>query len=209
VYTPFDEDFSLNVSVVPAQAAYLNKTGVKSVLVAGTTGESVKLTTDERKALAEAWSKAGAAYGMRIFVHVGANALDDARELARHAQSIGASGLVSMSTTYFRPSTISQLIAELQFVFSAAPSMPAWYYHIPSMTGVNNFQGFNMFDMLQANNLTSSAAIPNLVGIKFTGEQVATECACPQWSLCRLRHLHFQAVHRLRQRSVQHALRAR
>lgn len=176
VYTPFDASLELDTTVVEQQAAYLNKTGVHTILVAGTTGESVKLTTAERKSLAEAWMKVSGKYNIRVLVHVGTNALPDARELAQHAESIGASGIVTMSTTYFRPSTIDQLLAELASIFNAAPTLPAWYYHIPSATGDNFYQGFNMADMLAANNLSTStglaasAVVPTLVGIKFTGE---------------------------------------
>lgn len=183
VYTPFNDDMELDVSVVPSQAKYLNDTGVHHILVAGTTGESVKLTVAERKELAEAWAKAAPAYGIKIYVHIAANALADARELARHAESISADGLVAMSTTYFRPSTVDALVTELQYMFSAAPSLPAWYYHIPSMTGDNNFKGFDMHDFLVANQGDGGAAkIPNLVGVKFTGEAAAASpppVGCP------------------------------
>ena len=36
-------------------AEHLKEWGVKNVMVAGTTGESVSLTADERKMLAEEW----------------------------------------------------------------------------------------------------------------------------------------------------------
>lgn len=177
VYTPFDEQLALDTSVVVKQAAYLNATGVHHVLVAGTTGESVKLTVAERKELAEAWAKVAPTYGINLFIHVGANAMADAQELARHAETIKAAGLVSMSSTYFRPSSVDALVDQLADIFGAAPSLPAWYYHIPSMTGDNYFRGFDMHDMLVANSISSesllqaaSERVPNLVGIKYTGE---------------------------------------
>ena len=47
-HTPFNSDFSLNLDCVPKQAAHLVATGVKGAFVAGTTGESLSLTTNER-----------------------------------------------------------------------------------------------------------------------------------------------------------------
>ena len=46
---------NLNPSAVEDQAAWLNETGVKYVFVSGTTGESVKLTLNERLSQAKAW----------------------------------------------------------------------------------------------------------------------------------------------------------
>ena len=177
VYTPFDEQLALDTSVVVKQAAYLNATGVHHVLVAGTTGESVKLTVAERKQLAEAWAAVAPTYGINLFIHVGANAMADAQELARHAASIKAAGLVAMSSTYFRPSSVDALVSQLADIFGAAPLLPAWYYHIPSMTGDNYFRGFDMHALLVADITDGETSlptlrprIPNLVGIKFTGE---------------------------------------
>jgi N-acetylneuraminate lyase len=68
VFSPFDKDSNLDLSVVPAQHAYLNATGVDWVFVGGTTGESLKLTKDERKDLNVAWIKAGS----NVIAHCGA-----------------------------------------------------------------------------------------------------------------------------------------
>jgi len=60
-FTPFNatDGYSVNYNAVAQQASWLASTGVKHVLVAGTTGESVKLTTHERQLLAEEWVKYG------------------------------------------------------------------------------------------------------------------------------------------------------
>merc|ERR1719498_507899 len=185
VYTPFDEQLALDTSVVVKQAAYLNATGVHHVLVAGTTGESVKLTVAERKQLAEAWAAVAPTYGINLFIHVGANAMADAQELARHAASIKAAGLVAMSSTYFRPSSVDALVSQLADIFGAAPLLPAWYYHIPSMTGDNYFRGFDMHALLVADITDGETSlptlrprIPNLVGIKFTDYDLYTFKRC-------------------------------
>ena len=82
VFSPFDSTSNLNISVVPLQQAYLSSTGVEWVFVGGTTGESLSLTKEERKTLISAWLNTNAS----VIAHCGAEALADARELARYSQ---------------------------------------------------------------------------------------------------------------------------
>jgi dihydrodipicolinate synthase/N-acetylneuraminate lyase len=53
------------------QAAALQRQKVQYILVAGTTGESLKLSTDERLRLTEEWFKVAPTYDIKVFVHVG------------------------------------------------------------------------------------------------------------------------------------------
>eukprot|EP00618_Florenciella_parvula_P005796 CAMPEP_0119506326 /NCGR_PEP_ID=MMETSP1344-20130328/26584_1 /TAXON_ID=236787 /ORGANISM="Florenciella parvula, Strain CCMP2471" /LENGTH=108 /DNA_ID=CAMNT_0007542853 /DNA_START=57 /DNA_END=380 /DNA_ORIENTATION=- len=52
-----DDGMAINYTVVAMQAEYLQSTGVKRVFVAGTTGESLSLTMDERFKLVEQWEE--------------------------------------------------------------------------------------------------------------------------------------------------------
>jgi hypothetical protein len=109
VFTPFDRlsgGGALNLSVVPEQEKYLNATGVDYVFVGGTTGESLSLTVDERKQLAEAWMATSA----NVIVHVGAEAVSDARELASHAERIGALAIGAMPPVFFSPANAQVII---------------------------------------------------------------------------------------------------
>jgi N-acetylneuraminate lyase len=69
------------------------------VFSAGSTGESVDLTVAERKAMAAAWVQAAKQYGQRVIVHVGADSVVDARDMAAHAQSVGADAVAAMPPT--------------------------------------------------------------------------------------------------------------
>ena len=76
VVTPMTADgLSMNLSVVPQQAAYLRKTGVPRAYIAGTTGESLSLTTIERMKLVEEWEKVAGDYGIEYLVHIGAESI--------------------------------------------------------------------------------------------------------------------------------------
>ena len=73
VFSPFDENYQLDTSIVSCQAKYLNSTGVSWIFVSGTTGESVSLSLDERKSLIDAWVDIAPTYDMNVIVMVGAN----------------------------------------------------------------------------------------------------------------------------------------
>jgi N-acetylneuraminate lyase len=63
--------------------------------VCGTTGEGESLSAAERSAIAEAYV-AAAAGRLPVLVQVGHNSYAQARELAAHAQRIGADGISAL-----------------------------------------------------------------------------------------------------------------
>lgn len=155
--TAFNGTGGLDLSVVPQQQAYLKSTGVNWTFVSGTTGESLSLTLNERKSLYEAWVKAGS----QVIAHCGAESVVDARELAAHAAKVGAKAIGVMPPTFFKPASVESLAATIADVCAAAPSLPCYYYHIPSMTGVH----LDMFDFVKAIEPLS----PSFAGLKWTG----------------------------------------
>lgn len=157
VYSPFNEHGALALDVVPAHQSYLNATGVAWTFVGGTTGESLSMTVSERKLLTEAWIAAGS----NVIAHVGAESLADARDLAAHASTAGALAVGVMPPTFFTPASAAALAATIANVCAAAPTLPCYFYHIPSMTGVD----IDMLEFVQAIEPLSN----NFVGIKYTG----------------------------------------
>ncbi|MBT3291272.1 MAG: hypothetical protein HN380_28270 [Victivallales bacterium] len=158
---PFDAQANLDVSLVPAYAAFLQERGVSGVFVNGSTGESLSLSVAERKANAEAWVAAKG--DLRTIIHVGANCVPEAEELAAHAQSIGADAIGAMPPCFFRPK-LDGVLDYCEAVAAAAPELPFYYYHIPSMTGVE----IRIVDLLEQGALR----IPTLNGAKFTYEDI-------------------------------------
>ena len=57
-FTPMKPNGDINLEPIPAYAAMLAKNGLVGVFINGSSGEGYMLTTEERKALAEAWVKA-------------------------------------------------------------------------------------------------------------------------------------------------------
>ena len=65
VYTPMTPDGALDLGRIPAYAARLAARNITNAMPAGSNGESLSLSVDERKQLAEAWGKAGLAHGVK------------------------------------------------------------------------------------------------------------------------------------------------
>lgn len=172
-YTSFAKNLSVNHQLVKSQLDYLLATGVKGVLVAGTTGEGYSLTNQERKSLTETW-KSLTPEGFSLMVHVGHHAYGEVNDLALHARQIGVDGILLSTPCYLRPTTVQDLIRFLRLSLTGVEGVPVYYYHIPSLTGVN----FLMADFLKA----ADGVLPDLRGIKFTHENLDDFRQCLQYS---------------------------
>ncbi len=161
----------MNLDAIESYANWLQKSGVVGAFICGTTGEGMSLTMKERQQVAERWM-AVAPKDFRVIVHVGHATLADCQTLALHAQSIGADSASCMAPFFFKPNGISGLVDWCEQVAVAAPDLPFYYYHIPSMTGVS----LKVHEFLQA----ATHRIPNLAGIKFTFEDLDDCQRCVQ-----------------------------
>lgn len=168
-FTPFHEDGSLNLELVPALVDKLYKDGVKGIFVCGSNGEGPNMTTEERMLVAEAFVKA-ANKRLLIIVHVGHSSIAEARTLSAHAAQIGADAFSSVAAFYFKPVSVENLAHCMMEIASAAPGLPFYYYHIPHLTGV----GMDMVEFLKY----AGPRIPNLAGIKYTASTIQEYHAC-------------------------------
>ena len=126
--------------------------------VCGSTGEGPLLSTEEGKATAEAHIAAGKGKIPSI-VQVGHNSLAEAQGLAAHAEQAGADAIAAVPPTYFKCTTVDNLVDCMAMIASAAPNTPFFYYHVPGLTGGN----FDMVEFLEK----GAAKMPNLAGIKY------------------------------------------
>ncbi|HTN36737.1 MAG TPA: dihydrodipicolinate synthase family protein [Arachidicoccus sp.] len=165
----YKEDGSLNLEVIPAIVDKLVAEGLTGVYICGTNGEGPNLTVEERMAVAEAYIKA-AGKRILVFVHVGHASILEARKLARHAEANGADVISSVSAFYYKPTSVEQLVESMAQIASAAPGLPFYYYHIPSLTGV----GLDMVEFLAQ----AESRIANLAGIKYTASTLHEYQAC-------------------------------
>jgi N-acetylneuraminate lyase len=170
-HTPFAADGALNLAIVEKQVEHLTRFGVTVAFIGGTTGESASLTVNERLALAERWMAATKGSSLQVIVHVGANCLEDTRALASQAGKLQAAGVSALAPSYFKPGSVSALVDSMAHVALGCPSLPFYYYEIPSMTGIS----ISPSDFLAA----AADRIPNLAGIKFTSNNLV------EYQLCR------------------------
>ena len=159
-HTPFNSDFSLNLDCVPKQAAHLVATGVKGAFVAGTTGESLSLTTTERIDLFHAWGEAAKESGITFIAHIGHNSLPDAQALAEAAYAAGAEAIGAMAPTFFKPADAGALVNWFARITELAREVPFYFYDIPSMTGVN----INTKEFVHL----VTERVPGFAGVKYT-----------------------------------------
>lgn len=171
-HTPFTIDGHLNLEVVSSQASLLQSTGVDTVFVCGTTGEMTSLSLEERMTLTERWCAVTAELDIEVIVQVGHNGQGDARRLAAHALAAGADAVAAHAPSYFKPRTVEDLIDFLAPVAAEAGDLPFYFYDIPSMTGVR----LPMVPFLE----TGKSRIPNLVGLKYSNDDLVQLQECVQ-----------------------------
>lgn len=169
-HTPFNADGRLNLSAIEKQAGHLLRNGLGTVFIGGSTGESHSLTVEERLALARRWSEVARGSTLQLVVHVGSNCLADACALASQAQSLGAAAVSALAPSYFKPQSVEVLVACCGEIAGAAPSLPFYFYDIPTLTGVR----FSMPEFLSL----AADRIPNLAGIKFTNTDLMAFQQC-------------------------------
>lgn len=160
VHTPLDAHGDLALAVVPRHAAHLAAGGVRAVYACGSTGESLALTAAERTAVLEAWVAAYTPMGGRVIAHIGANALPEARALARHAHAAGACAISAMHPTFGRARTLEAIVAHHARIAEMAPGVPYIVYELAG-------SGAPVFP---ASALVTEAArrIPTFAGVKYT-----------------------------------------
>jgi len=159
-FTPLDPDGELNLKLIPDYVSHLATNGIEYIFINGTTGEGPSLTVEERKQSAEAWLRSSRGGLKGVMVHVGAGNSREACDLARHAETHGAIAVSAAPSTYFKPSTLKDLLAYCKVIAASAPTLPFYYYHIPGLSGcqvpIDEFYARAIHD------------IPSFRGIKFS-----------------------------------------
>jgi N-acetylneuraminate lyase len=159
-FTPFKADGSVNYGTIKPYVDHLVKSGVTQVYVNGTAAEHTSLSVEERKKLAEEWVKEGKGKLTNVIVHCGTGNLVGTKELAAHAEQIGADCVAAIGPIYFNPSSVDALVDFIAEVAAVCPNTPFMYYHFPAITGIN----FRTTDVFKK----AGERIPNFIGAKHT-----------------------------------------
>src|SRR6056297_3875773 len=158
-FTPMNSDGSLNTEIISKYADKLKNDQLSGVFICGTTGEGMLMTNEERKEVAEKWI-AEQTSSFKVIVHIGTTSSKQSNDLAAHAQSAGAYAVGCMGPIFLKPGRIEELLGFCSDVAKGAPELPFYYYHIPSISGIN----LSMSEFIKQ----ASIHIPNFTGIKFT-----------------------------------------
>src|ERR1041384_3325694 len=131
--TPFGADDRLDLDRVRPLADFLVEHRVSAVMVGGTTGEFVAMTTDERVSLIAAFVQAIEGR-VPVIAHVGHAYVAEACRLARRAAEVGADALTAI-TPYFHAVTDAAVERYMREVARVVPERPFFAYSFPAATG--------------------------------------------------------------------------
>ncbi|HID52175.1 MAG TPA: dihydrodipicolinate synthase family protein [Anaerolineae bacterium] len=132
--TPLLADgYTVDTAVIPQLVNFLLDKGAAGLFVGGTTGEGILLAPAERMRLHEAVALVVDGR-VPVIVHTGANQVNTAVTLARHAAKIGADAIAAV-TPWFYGMPDEALAAYYQTIAQAAPQTPLLLYDIPHMAG--------------------------------------------------------------------------
>ena len=168
-FTPMRADGSLDLPAVGRLAEHLFDRGLAGIFVGGTSGEGLSLSIAERQQLLERWVAAPRG-GIPVIAHVGHAGVADARELASHADRVGADAIAAVPPFYCKPSDVATVVECCAEIAAAAPRLPFYYYHIPSLTGVC----VSMRELLEV----APLRIPSFAGLKFSDSDLADFGRC-------------------------------
>lgn len=133
IATPFNED-GVNYKVFKDMIENQIKEGVDSIIVCGTTGESVAMSEAERKEtikfVVDTVNKR-----IPVIAGTGSNNTSSAIEMTKYAESVGVDGVLIV-TPYYNKTTQKGLIEHYK-VIANNTSLPIIMYSVPSRTGVN------------------------------------------------------------------------
>lgn len=151
--TPFSEG-KVDFKALEALTTFLITGGVEYLVVLGTTGESVTLSSSERKEVLKAVAQASGGKVM-IVAGFGGNNTAEVVKAIEGQDFKGIDGVLSVSPYYNKPSQ-EGIISHYKAVGNASP-VPVIAYNVPGRTGSN---------MTAATTLKIAAEAPNIVGIK-------------------------------------------
>jgi 4-hydroxy-tetrahydrodipicolinate synthase len=126
--TPFDSDNRLAIGLIQAHTRWLLDQGVVGLCPAGTTGEFLYLTPEEKQRVVEATVE-GAAGRAPVIAGIWAQSPEEVRALAQSAEESGADG-VFLPTPIYYPAGDESIYAWYANVHQAT-SLPVFAYNIP------------------------------------------------------------------------------
>lgn len=162
--TPFDHKGNIDFKKTEKLVEYLLSNGSDGVVIAGTTGESPTLSTEEKLALFQfVVDKVNGR--VPVIAGAGNNNTYASVELSKKATDIGVDGIMAVTPYYNKPS--QQGMVEHFTAIANATTLPVMLYNIPGRSVVN----------MSAETIITLSKVPNIVSVKEASgdlEQMAT-----------------------------------
>lgn len=150
--TPF-LDGQVNYPMIEQLLRRQIDSGIRAVVICGTTGEAPTLSDDEKLELFRR-AKSYVGTDCLIIAGTGSNCTSHAAQLSLAAQDIGVDGLLVVSP-YYNKATAEGLIAHY-LTIAHSVNIPIIAYNVPSRTGVD----------IPVSVCQRLSPVPNIVGIK-------------------------------------------
>ncbi|MCL6707468.1 4-hydroxy-tetrahydrodipicolinate synthase [Pseudomonas sp. R2.Fl] len=152
--TPFADNGTVDEAAFAAHVEWQISEGSTGLVPVGTTGESPTLSHAEHKRVVELCVEV-ANKRVPVIAGAGSNNTTEAVELARHAESVGADGILVVTPYYNKP-TQKGLIAHYAAIANAV-KLPIIIYNIP---------GRSVIDMSPETMGALAKGYKNIVGVK-------------------------------------------
>ena len=127
--TPFADDGSIDEAAMRALVSRLVAAGVGGLVPCGSTGEFTALSSEERKRVTEVVAEA-AAGAVPVVPQTGALTTNEAVELSKHAEGVGAAA-VMVVPPFYEPPAWADLLRHYETV-ARAVAIPIMVYNIPA-----------------------------------------------------------------------------
>lgn len=151
--TPFDKNGNVDFQKTTKLVDYLINNGSDSLVVAGTTGESATLTSEEKLALFKHVVKEVNGR-VPVIAGTGSNNTKASIELTQKAEEVGVDGILLVSPYYNKPNQ-DGLYEHFKSI-AESTKLPVMLYNIPGRTAVN----------MSVDTIVRLSEIPNIVAVK-------------------------------------------
>ena len=161
IVTPMKDNEDVNYDKLEELIEWQIEQGTDCIIIAGTTGESSTLTTEEHsKVIKEAVRMVN--HRIPVVAGTGSNCTREAVHLSKEAEEAGVDGLLAV-TPYYNKATQGGLIRYYTEIAEAV-KLPIIMYNVPGRTGCN---------VLPETAATLFRDVENIVGIKEATGSVA------------------------------------
>ncbi len=131
--TPF-KDGKLDLEKYESLIKRQIEQGIDVVVPVGTTGESATLSHSEHKQCIEVAVATCKNTNTKVIAGAGSNATHEACDIAKHAQGVGADGILSVTPYYNKPT--QEGLYQHYKAIAQSVDIPFMMYNVPGRTGV-------------------------------------------------------------------------